>query len=74
MNGGLVVPLYITMFACRLFDIDMLQFVADQTGAVVAPNALARDVIKERRQTMGIIFAIGVDMSRSLHQLSKPAG
>ena len=54
MNGGLVVPLYITMFACRLFDIDMLQFVADQTGAVVAPNALARDVIKERRQTMGI--------------------
>jgi hypothetical protein len=27
-----VVPLYITMFVCRLFDIDMLEFVPDQPG------------------------------------------
>jgi hypothetical protein len=44
-----VVPLYITMFACRVFEIDMLQFVPDQTGVAVGPNALAGDVIKERR-------------------------
>ena len=30
------------------------EFVPDQTGAAVGPNALARDVIKERRETMGL--------------------
>jgi len=49
-----VVPLYITIFACRVFEIDMLQFVPDQTGVVVGPNVLSRDVIKERRQAMGL--------------------
>jgi hypothetical protein len=49
-----VVPLYITMFACRVFEIDILQFVPDQTGAAVGPNVLARGVIKERRETMGL--------------------
>jgi hypothetical protein len=49
-----VVPVYITIFACRVFEIDMLQFVPDQTGAAVAPNALAGDAIRERRETMGL--------------------
>jgi hypothetical protein len=49
-----VVPLYITMFACRVFEIDMLQFIPDQAGVTVRPNALAREVIKERRETMGL--------------------
>ena len=49
-----VVPLYITMFACRVFEIDMLQFIPDQSGAAVGPNALAGDLIKERRETMGL--------------------
>jgi hypothetical protein len=49
-----VVPLYITMFACRVFEIDMLQFVPDQTGVAVGLNVLARDVIKERRETIGL--------------------
>jgi len=49
-----VVPLYITMFACRIFEIDMLQFVPDQTGVAVGHNVLAGDVINERRETMGL--------------------
>ena len=49
-----VVPLYITRFACRLFEIDMLQFVPDQTGTAVGPNVRAGDVIKERREAMGL--------------------
>ena len=49
-----VVPLYITMFACRVFEIDMLQFIPDQTGADVAPNVLAGDVIRERREAIGL--------------------
>jgi hypothetical protein len=49
-----VVPLYITMFACRIFEIDMLQFVPDQTGVAVGPNVLARNVIKKRRETLGL--------------------
>ena len=49
-----VVPLYITVFACRVFEIDMLQFVPDQSGVAVGPNLLARDVIKERRERMGL--------------------
>jgi hypothetical protein len=49
-----VVPLYKTIFACKLFEIDMLQFVPDQPGAAVGPNVLAEEVIKERREAMGL--------------------
>ena len=49
-----VVPLYKTIFACRLFEIDMLEFVPDQPGVVVHPNVLAEEVIKERREAMGL--------------------
>jgi hypothetical protein len=72
------VPLYITMFACRVFEIDMLQFVPDKTGVGVGPNALARDVIKERREAMGLSarksLRIAADLTWSLHPSSKPAG
>ena len=49
-----VVPLYITIFACRLFEIDMLEFVPDQPGVVVQPNAQAGDLIRQRREEIGL--------------------
>src|SRR5262245_16346640 len=56
-----VVPLYVTMFACRVFEFDMLQFVPDQSGVAVGPNVLARDIIKERRERMGLSAEVFAD-------------
>ena len=56
-----VVPLYITIFACRVFEIDLLQFVPDQTGEAVGPKVLAHDVIKERRERMVLSAEVFAD-------------
>jgi hypothetical protein len=49
-----VVPLYIVLFACRLFAIDILQFVPDQTGVKIEPNKIAGDIIRQRREALGL--------------------
>src|SRR5262245_9129340 len=56
-----VVPLYITMFACRTFEIDILQFVPDRAGVPVGPNVDACEVIKQRRQELELSEATFAD-------------
>lgn len=49
-----VTPLYVVLFACRLFAIDLMKFVPAQAGIAVHQAGLPGDIIKERRTQMGL--------------------
>ena len=47
-------PLYVVLFACRLFGIDLMKFVPAQAGIAVHQVGCAGDIIKEQRTQMGL--------------------
>jgi hypothetical protein len=49
-----VTQLYVVLFACRLFGIDLMKFVPAQAGIAVHQVGWPGDIIRERRTQMGL--------------------
>lgn len=49
-----VTPLYVLLFACRLFDIDLMAFAPVQTGLALAAAGLPGETIEQRRTEQGL--------------------
>jgi hypothetical protein len=50
----MVPPLFTIMFACRLFEIDLLAFAPQQSGSAMNRDTIAGEAIKLRRETLGL--------------------